>query len=130
MSVSNSLHLIIAKVLANKFREVMGELVGPFQSAFFLGEQLVDGAMAASKILAAWKRKARWYMWKVNFAKAYDSLKWNFIWKSKRQSNFAATWVAWMKRCFISYSFLMLVNGSPEEGMDLAALHGQTGIPP
>ena len=41
--LSNSIYLSIAKVLADSLREVIGDLVGPFQSAFILGKQLVDG---------------------------------------------------------------------------------------
>ena len=38
ISLSNFVYLIIVKVLANKLREVIGDLVGPFQSAFISGK--------------------------------------------------------------------------------------------
>ena len=34
ISLSNSIYLIIAKVLANRLREVLDGLISPFQSAF------------------------------------------------------------------------------------------------
>ena len=37
ISLSNSIYLIIARVLANKLREMINKLVGPLQSAFTPG---------------------------------------------------------------------------------------------
>ena len=53
ISLSNSIYLIITKVLANKLREVIDKLIGPFQSAFIPERQLVDRAIVAGKIVAA-----------------------------------------------------------------------------
>ena len=57
ISLSYSIYLIIAKVLANRLREVIDELVGPFQSAFIPARQLAKSAEVASKIVAARGRK-------------------------------------------------------------------------
>ena len=57
ISLSNSIYLIIAKVLANRLREMIDELAGPFQSAIIPGRQLVDGVVVAGKIIVAWGRK-------------------------------------------------------------------------
>ena len=55
ISLSKSIYLIIAAVLPNKLCEVIDELVGPFQSAFILGRQLVDSVVVAGETVAAWK---------------------------------------------------------------------------
>ena len=84
--LSNSIYLIIAKVLANRLRGVIGKPVGPFKSAFVLGRLLVDSVTVAGKIIAAWQRKGtREFMWKVDFGKAYDSLDWKFLWASMKR---------------------------------------------
>ena len=75
--LSNSIYLIMAKVLANRLREVIGVLIGPFQYAFIPGRQLPDSVIMVGEILAAWKvQGTKGFMWKVDFAKAYDSLDW------------------------------------------------------
>ena len=56
ISLSNSNYLITTKVLANRLR-VIGQLVGPFQSAFILGRLLIDNAVVAREIIASWQRK-------------------------------------------------------------------------
>ena len=80
ISLSNSIYLIVAKVLANRLKEVIGELIGPFQYAFIPGRQLPDSVVMAGEILAAWKEQGtKGFMWKVDFAKAYDSLDWRYL---------------------------------------------------
>ena len=54
--LSTSISLRIVKVLVNRLREVILELVGPFQSSFIRGRQLVDCAIVAREIVE-WKRK-------------------------------------------------------------------------
>ena len=53
MSLSHSIYLIMAKVLANQLREVIEELIGPFQYAFIPRRQLLDSVVIAGEILAA-----------------------------------------------------------------------------
>ena len=53
ISLSNSIYLIMAKVLANRLREVIGVLIGPFQYAFIPGRQLPDSVIMVGEILAA-----------------------------------------------------------------------------
>ena len=55
ISLSNSIYLTIPTVLPNRLHEVIDELVGPFQSTFILGRQLVDSVVVAGEIVAAWK---------------------------------------------------------------------------
>ena len=53
ISLSNSIYLIMAKVLANRFREVIDKLVEPFRSTLILGRQLVDRAVVVGEIVVA-----------------------------------------------------------------------------
>ena len=68
ISLSNSIYLIIAKVLANRLRLVLPTLISPFQSAFLLGRQMSDNIVMAEKIVAAWCRdNTPGFLWKVEF---------------------------------------------------------------
>ena len=53
ISPSNFIYLIIAKALANRLREVINYLVGPAQTAFIPGRQMVDSVVMAEEIVAA-----------------------------------------------------------------------------
>ena len=125
IALSNSLYLIIAKALANRLREVINSLVRPAQTAFILGRQMLDSVVIAEEIVAAWQRKGtKGFMWKVDFAKAYDSLDWRFLWRVLKRRNFPETWVRWVKQCVCTNTFAVQINGRPQGGW----IHPQRGI--
>ena len=91
---SNSIYLIIAKVLANRLRLVLPALISPFQSAFLPSRQMSDSIVMAEEIVAAWRRDiTSGFLWKVDFSKAYNSIDWRFLWNVLRQRGFSETWV-------------------------------------
>ena len=55
-------------------------------------------------------------MWKVDFAKAFDSVEWKYLWASMKCRHFPSEWIQWVKQCVTSHSFSILVNGRPEGG--------------
>ena len=59
ISLSNSIYLIIAKVIYYSHTEshlVLPAIIGPFQSAFLPGRQMSDSIVTAKEIVAAWRR--------------------------------------------------------------------------
>ena len=115
ISLSNSIYLIIAKVLANRLREVLDGLISPFQSAFIPGRQMIDNIVLAEEMVTAWRRSGTaGVMWKVDFAKAYDSLDWQFLWNVLRRRGFPEEWVRWVKLCVTTVSYSVFVNGRPQ----------------
>ena len=125
IALSNSLYLIFTKVLANRLREVLPSLISPFPSAFIPGRQMADSIVLAEEIVAAWHRDGTaGFMWKVDFAKAYDSIDWHFLWNVLRRRGFPETWVRWVKQCVTTSTFSVLVNGRPQGGW----IHPQRGI--
>ena len=117
IALSNSIYLIIAKVLANRLREVLDSLICPLQSAFIPGRQMIDSIVMAEEIVAAWRRSGTsGFLWKVDFAKAYDSIDWRYLWNVLRRRGFPEIWVRWMKLCVSTSSCSVLVNGRPQGG--------------
>ena len=74
MSFSNSIYLIVAKVLANYLRRVLESSISPLQSAFLPSSQMMDSVVLAQEIVANW----RWsgtagFMWKVDLQRPMTS---------------------------------------------------------
>ena len=125
ISLSNSIYLIIAKVLANRLRTVLLALISPFQSAFMPGRLMVDSIVLAEEIVASWRRDGTpGFLWKVDFSKTYDSLDWRFLWNVLRRRGFPETWIRWVKQCVTTPTFAVLVNGRPQGRW----IHPQRGI--
>ena len=117
ISLSNSIYLIIAKVLANHLRKVLPPLISPFQYAFLPGRQMSDSIVLAEEIVVAWRRSSTTsFMWKVYFSKAYDTLDWKFLWNVLRRRGFPETWVRWMTQYVTTRTFALLVQGRPQGG--------------
>ena len=115
--LSNSIYLIIAKVLANRLRTVLPTLISPFQSAFMSGRQMAISIVLAEEIVASWRRNGTpRFLWKVDFSKAYDSLDWRFFWNVLQRRGFPQTWIRWVKQCVATPTFAILVNGRPQGG--------------
>ncbi|XP_078439256.1 uncharacterized protein LOC144709551 [Wolffia australiana] len=116
IAMSNSIYLIIFKVLANWLGEVIGGLIRPFQSAFVSRRQSQNSSVVAREIISAWKRnEPKGFIWKVDFANAYDSLDWRFLWSVMRKRGFPEDWVVSVRRYVMSHSFLVLVNDQATE---------------
>jgi len=73
ISLVGSIYKILAKVLANRLRSVIGLVISDAQSAFIKGRQILDGILVANEIVDdARKRHKELLLFKVDFKKAYD----------------------------------------------------------
>jgi len=71
ISLGGSLYKILAKVLANRLRTVIGYVILDSQSAFIRGRQILDGILVANEIVDEAKRcKKDLILFKVDFEKA------------------------------------------------------------
>jgi len=52
---------------------------------------------------------------KVDFEKAYDSFRWDFLYDMLHKMGFHSKWVMWMQGCMESATVSVLVNGSPTD---------------
>jgi len=75
ISLVGSMYKILAKVLANRLRSMIGSVVSDSRSAFVKGRQILDGILVANEIVdEAHRCKKDLILFKVDFEKAYDSI--------------------------------------------------------
>ncbi|XP_071700091.1 uncharacterized protein [Rutidosis leptorrhynchoides] len=81
ISLIRSFYKIITKLLSNRIKKVVPNLVGFEQSAFIKGRNILDGVLVANESLKFLKSKhIKSMLFKVDFEKAFDSLNWDFFW--------------------------------------------------
>jgi hypothetical protein len=75
ISLVGSLYKILAKVLANRLRLVVGNVISETQTAFVKDRQILDGILIANEVVdEARKLNKELLLFKVDFEKAYDSV--------------------------------------------------------
>nr|GEZ85020.1 RNA-directed DNA polymerase, eukaryota, reverse transcriptase zinc-binding domain protein [Tanacetum cinerariifolium] len=114
ISLIGSIYKIIAKILANRLITVLGDLVNEIQSVFAVDRQILDGPFILNDIVQWCKKRNKQAMvFKVDFEKAYDSVRWDFVEDILRKFGFGDKWCTWIRSCLPSSRGSVIVNGSP-----------------
>ncbi|GJT84084.1 putative RNA-directed DNA polymerase, partial [Tanacetum coccineum] len=114
ISLIGCIYKIISKILASRLAKVMPSIIGPNQTAFIAGRQILGGCLVANEIIRmANIEKHKLLLFKVDFEKAFDSVNWIFLCNTMRQMGFGEKWIKWICACLSSASISVLVNGSP-----------------
>ncbi|GJS35426.1 RNA-directed DNA polymerase, eukaryota [Tanacetum coccineum] len=116
ISLIEGLYKIIAKILANHLVVVLGDIVNEVQSAFVADRQILDGPFILNEVLQWCKlKKKHSFILKIDFEKAYDSVRWDYLDDVLRKFGFGEKWCGWIQECLRSSWGSVLVNGSPTE---------------
>ncbi|RVW95981.1 Transposon TX1 uncharacterized 149 kDa protein [Vitis vinifera] len=113
ISLITSLYKIIAKVLSGRLRGVLHETIHSTQGAFVQGRQIMDAVLIANEIVDERRRSGEeGVVFKIDFEKAYDHVRWDFLDQVLEKKGFSPKWRKWMNGCLSSVSYAVLVNGS------------------
>ena len=113
ISLITCLYKIITKVLSGQLRGVLYETIHSTQGAFVQGRQILDVALIVNEIVDK-KRRSReeGVVFKIDFEKAYDHVRWDFLDHVLEKKGFGPRWRTWMKGCLSTVSYAVLVNGN------------------
>ena len=118
ISLITSLYKIIAKVLSGRLRGVLHETIHSTQGAFVQGRQIMDAVLIANEIVDERRRSGEeGVVFKIDFEKAYDHVKWDFLDHVLEKKGFSPRWRKWMSGYLSSVSYAILVNGSAKGGL-------------
>ncbi|GJS31423.1 RNA-directed DNA polymerase, eukaryota [Tanacetum coccineum] len=116
ISLVGSLYKIISKILSNRLVGVLGNIVSDVQSAFIADRQILDGPFILNEVLQWCKvKKKQALIFKVDFEKAYDSVRWDFLDEVLHKFGFGTKWRRWIQACLKSSKGSIIINGSPTE---------------
>ncbi|GKU98552.1 hypothetical protein SLEP1_g11544 [Rubroshorea leprosula] len=114
ISLVGAMYKILAKLLANRLKKVLENLIGEQQMAFLKGRQLMDGIVIANEVIdEAKKKKKKAFLFKIDFEKAFDKVSWSFLDHMMQKMGFCVKWRLWIQECLRSSLVSILVNGSP-----------------
>ena len=114
ISLIGCVYKIVAKLLANRLKKVMPNIIDKKQSAFISGRHLLHSVLIANEAVEEAKRCHKpCLVFKVDYERAYDSVSWVFLSYMMRRLGFCPKWICWIEGCLHSATISVLVNGSP-----------------
>jgi hypothetical protein len=115
ISLCNVVYRLVSKILANRLKQILHEIISPNQSAFVPGRLITDNILLAYECTHFMKTKRRgregYAAVKLDMSKAYDRVEWQFLERIMRKLGFADRWVDLIMQCITSVSYQVKVNG-------------------
>lgn len=114
INFANYMYKTISKVLANRLKGVVGEMVGNTQAAFIKGRSILDSVAVAKEVISYLREKDNdGLVFKVDFKKTFDTLDWGFLMSSLEARGFRVNFRGWIAECLSSSRAATLTNGEP-----------------
>lgn len=90
ISLCNVIYKIISKILANRLKEILDQLISPNQAAFIKGRNIAENILLAHELVRNFHkdRGPAPFCVKVDLQKAYDKVSWNAVLGCLRQMSF------------------------------------------
>ncbi|CAL1389097.1 unnamed protein product [Linum trigynum] len=119
ISLCNVVYKLVSKVLANRLKPLLNQVISEEQSAFVPGRVIIDNIMAAFECFHTMKRKKKsriaYCAAKIDMAKAYDRVEWHFLESMMNRLGFAERWVKLIMMCVTTVTYSVLINGHQSE---------------
>lgn len=104
---------LISKILATRLAPKLHALVSKAQSAFIKRRSIHDNFLYTQNIIKALHRAKRPGLFlKLDIAKAFDSVRWNYLMEVLENFGSGSRWRGWVYSLLASSSTSILVNGS------------------
>nr|GEW81763.1 RNA-directed DNA polymerase, eukaryota [Tanacetum cinerariifolium] len=114
ISLIGSLYKVVTKILALRLSSVITGPILDVQTAFLPSRQILDGPFVINELLS-WceHKKPHAMIFKVDFDKAYDSIRWDLLDDVLQSFGFGFKWRLWILGSLSSRMAFVLVNESP-----------------
>ncbi|XP_031105286.1 uncharacterized protein LOC116010151 [Ipomoea triloba] len=116
IALCNVVYKIMAKMIANRMKPLLGDVISDSQSAFIPNRLITDNILIAAEVGHYLNRKqcgaVGWGALKLDMAKAYDRVEWSFLRKMLLAIGFSVEWVDLVMLCVTTVSYNFLVNGT------------------
>ncbi|XP_074313591.1 uncharacterized protein LOC141648774 [Silene latifolia] len=118
ISLCNVAYKIVSKVLANRIKKVLPFLISETQSGFVPGRQITDNIVIFQEVIHTMRQKKgkKSYMAiKIDLEKAYERLRWAFIYDTLTDMSIPILLRDTIMECVTSPRMQVLWNGEPTE---------------
>ncbi|XP_019155928.1 PREDICTED: uncharacterized protein LOC109152735 [Ipomoea nil] len=117
IALCNVVYKVMAKMIANRMKPLLDNIISESQSVFLPGRLISDNILIASEVGHYLRKKqlgqVGWAALKLDMAKAYDRMEWSFVERMLLGLGFDEKWVGLIMLCVRSVRYRVLVNGKP-----------------
>ena len=101
ISLNNVDYRILAFVLANRLQKVIGKIINDDQTAYINDPVMGHNIRLVSDVIDYYDmlNKSR-ILLAIDFHKAFDSIEWNFLYKTLKSLNFGPTFINWSRSIY------------------------------
>jgi hypothetical protein len=90
---------IFTKVATNRLSIVAQKIIRPTQTTFLLGRNIMEGVVILHETIhELHSKKQDGIIFKIDFEKAYDKVKWSFLQQTLRMTGFSQKWCSRVKQ--------------------------------
>ncbi|XP_019171069.1 PREDICTED: uncharacterized protein LOC109166631 [Ipomoea nil] len=115
IALSNVVYMNMAKMITNRMKPMMGNIILDSQSAFMPDKLITDNILIAAEVGYYLNRKqcavVGWGALKLDMAKAYDRMEWPFLQGMLVALGFNETWIKLIMLCVSSAQNDGLIHG-------------------
>ena len=118
ISLKNVMSSIVSKVLANRLKVILPNVISDAQSAFMPSRQITDNTTIVFEVLYKMRNKRKGKKGqmtiKLDIGKAYDGVEWEFLRQMMIKIGLDERWVRLAMQTVYTTSSSILVNGEPK----------------
>jgi hypothetical protein len=114
ISLVHSFAKLFSKLVANRLRLRLGEVVSSNQSAFIKGRCLHDNFMLVRQVARRINtRRQKGVLLKLDLSRAFDTMSWSFLFEVLRHMGFGELFLRWIALLLQTANTRVTVNGVP-----------------
>ncbi|KAM6588245.1 hypothetical protein CsatA_010850 [Cannabis sativa] len=114
ISLRNVVYKVISKIIANRIKPLLPQIICPTQAAFVPGRAIQDNNVIAQEIIHSFNRKKGkegLFAIKIDLMKAYDKMSWGFIDHVMECFAVPQEFRTWVSQCIATTSLNVCLNG-------------------
>ncbi|CAN1760768.1 LINE-1 retrotransposable element ORF2 protein, partial [Linum perenne] len=117
ISVANFRMKVISKVLSNRLKPLLPNMVSELQAAFTGNRAIQDNVIVVHEVMHKLRIRKKGnncdFVLKVDMLKAYDRVSCEFLFKTLEALGFNSVWIGWIRALVSTVRFAVLINGQP-----------------